>query len=91
MAASEFATHFPAHYEVRTDALGNLWVQDYRPFRERVDREWSVFDEPGRYLGQVVMPAGLPIHEIGEDYVLGHWTDELDVEYIVMHRLEKPR
>lgn len=89
LAGSEFAENFPAHYDVWTDAAGNLWVQDYQPYTARVDRMWSVFDSRGRYLGEVTVPAGLTVHDIGEDYVLGRWTDDLDVEYIVKYDLEK--
>ena len=33
--------------------------------------------------------AGIPIVEIGDDYILGVWRDELDVEYVRMYGLEK--
>jgi hypothetical protein len=49
-----------------------------------------VFDRDGRYLGTVETPAGFYVHQIGADFVLGRWLDELDVEYVSMHRLEKP-
>jgi 6-bladed beta-propeller len=89
-AAAQFPERFPAHFEMEMDAEGDLWVQDYRSFTRRVDRSWAVFDRDGRFLGEVVVPAGVTVHEIGDDYVLGVWTDELDVEYVVMYDLIKP-
>ena len=35
----------------------------------------------------VDMPANLEIWQIGHDYVLGVWSDELDVEYVRRHAL----
>lgn len=88
---AEHPDFYPAHFELLTDASGRLWAQDYQPFRLRIDREWTVFDRDGRYLGEVTMPAGFTPHEIGDDYVLGVWRDELDVEYVHEYAIEKPR
>ena len=40
-------------------------------------------------LGFVEMPAGLVIHEIGKDYILGKLRDELDIEYVQVWPLER--
>ena len=81
---------------------GHLWVQGYPSAedllspewdwnrRRRVPR-WTVFGPEGRWLGEVAMPQELQVYEIGADYVLGIRTDELDVPYVVLHRIEKPR
>jgi hypothetical protein len=53
------------------------------------ERRWTVFSPEGRALGSVVTPPGLRVLEIGRDYVLGVWQDELDVEYVRMHRLDR--
>jgi hypothetical protein len=90
IAEMEFPQEFPAHYEIRTDPPGNLWVQDYQSFELRVERVWTIFDPAGRYLGDVTLPAGFRIHDIGDDFVIGVWTDELDVEYVHLYRIEKP-
>jgi hypothetical protein len=89
LAEAQFAAEFPAHYELMVDADNNLWVQDYQAFNTRNPRTWTVFAPDGRFLGNVVIPAGVFVHEIGSDYILGKWTDELDVEYVVLHRLDK--
>ena len=79
----------PALDDLLVDAEGNIWARSYR-----VDPsgpgEWSVFDPAGRWLGQVEMPPGLDVAEIGSDYVAGVWVDELGVEYVRLYALEKP-
>ncbi|MGH7470187.1 MAG: hypothetical protein ACRENP_19750 [Longimicrobiales bacterium] len=90
LANTQYAAAFPAHFELMVDALGNLWVQDYQQFQLRIPRLWSVFDSAGRFLGDVEMPGGFRLYQIGADFVLGRWQDDLDVEYIRVHRIEKP-
>jgi hypothetical protein len=85
-----FPATFPAFADLMADPDGNLWVLDYsRPGEER--RHWTVFSPEGRALGMVETPAGLRILEIGRDYVLGVWQDDLDVEHVRMHRLDRER
>ncbi len=79
----------PAYRDVRVDADGFLWVEDYR--RPGDDRpRWSVFDPDGRWLGAVATPPGLEIREIGRDHLLGVWEDEFEVEHVRLHRLIRP-
>jgi hypothetical protein len=87
-----FPDSFPVHYEIETDPRGNVWVQDYRSFfsEARVDREWTVFDAQGAYLGEVVVPGGMEVHDITEDHVIGRWTDDLGVEYVHLYRILRP-
>ncbi len=72
---------FPAFGEIHVDALDHLWVRDYRP-PPKDPGSWTVFDPDGRVLGRIDTPPGLDVMEIGEDYILGRSTDELDVEYV---------
>lgn len=88
--ATPFPDSMPAHGDLRVDARGYVWVEDYRPFADTAPR-WQVFDGRGHWLGAVEMPADLRVLEIGEEYVLGRWKDELDVDHIRLHRLEGPR
>jgi len=74
-------TH-PAYGTVLVDALDRLWVEDYRRPGDDSAPTWTVFDPDGRVLGKVGTPAGLVIHEIGADYVLGRAPDDLDVEHV---------
>jgi hypothetical protein len=81
--------HMPAFGRFAVDVLGYLWVSEYKgPFVE--EPEWTIFDPEGRIVGRVRMPAGTGILEIGQDYVLGRFTDELDVEYVQLWPLTRP-
>ena len=80
----------PAYASIVIDRLDHLWVEEYEvPGARRPGVLWTVFDPEGRVLGYVETPEGLVIHEIGEDYVLGHTYDELHVEYVQLWALER--
>ena len=49
----------------------------------------DVFRPDGVYLGTVKLPHDLDVMEIGTDYVLGVARDELGVEYVHLHGLER--
>jgi hypothetical protein len=86
--AAPFPEIFPAFRSIVVDE-GRLWVEDYRVPGDTVVT-YSVFGLQGELLGVVAVPPGLLIYEIGGDYVLGRWKDELDVEHIRLHELIKP-
>lgn len=55
----------------------------------------------GAWLGRVELPPGLPmlrgtavrsapVLEIGPDWILGVWEDELGVQQVRLYRLRKP-
>ncbi len=79
---------FPAFDRVLADALGFLWVEDYRLPGEQAPA-WTVFDPTGRVLGLVELPPDLTIFEIGEDYVLGRVSDDLGIEYVQLWPLDR--
>jgi hypothetical protein len=81
---------FPAHGRILVDVEGNLWVQDYLLPGETRPR-WTVFDTKHRMLGTVDMPMGLVVRQIGSDFVLGWWEDELGVEHVRLHDLIRPQ
>jgi sugar lactone lactonase YvrE len=70
------------------DAEGNLWVADYRRPGDDQPR-WTVFDPTGAMLGVVETPERFSIHQIGSDFVLGSWADDMDVEHVRLYRLIK--
>lgn len=84
LAAEEYPANFPAYAAMRTDPEGRLWVQ-YYPRPGEAGSEWAVFGQGGEWLGDVTMPKGLGIYQIGVGYVLGIWRDELGVDYVRMH------
>lgn len=80
---------YPAFSELRSDLAGRIWLADYRVGDDE-RRMWSVFDPEGRALGRVRTPDGMRVLQIGEDYLVGVLTDELDVERVRVHALRAP-
>jgi hypothetical protein len=80
----------PAFRTLRVDPLGWYWAELY-PVGDDDASEWLVFDSEGRARGTVELPRGLEVHDIGEDYVLGRRIDELGVEYVRRHSLDRRR
>jgi hypothetical protein len=78
----------PTYEQLLVDRRGNIWMAEYRVLEEA--HVWQVFDPEGHWLGSVTLPDGGRISEIGEDYVLGVWRDEMDVETVRMYGLIKP-
>jgi hypothetical protein len=76
----------PAYAALRIDGAQRLWVKDY-PIPGEKQPRWKVFDRSGALLGSVLTPAGLEVLEIGTDYLLGVWLDQLDVEYLRVYAL----
>jgi hypothetical protein len=79
----------PAFSSFRGDAVGNLWVEEYRVTANDPPR-WTVFDSTGRMLGALEVPRSLRILEIGANELLGIFRDSLDVEQVRAYRIRKP-
>jgi hypothetical protein len=80
---------FPTYTRLVADTYGHLWAERFTPPGESGSR-WAVFDAEGAFLGHVAMPDDLEVTEIGADYVLGIHRDELDVERVRLHAIERP-
>jgi hypothetical protein len=78
----------PAYVEVRVDEDGNTWLNHYAPPR-LPSPVWTVLSREGRFLGTVRMAERLRVLHIGIEAILGVWNDELDVQYVRLHRIEK--
>ncbi len=76
----------PAFSRLLVDEVGWLWAELYR-FDVRAPMRWLVFGPNGEGFGSVDMPPDLEVWQIGRDFVLGVWQDELDVEYVRRHAL----
>ena len=50
---------------------------------------YEVFLADGRLLGEVAVPAGSDLMDVGEDYVLLARTDEMDVPFVELYGLLK--
>lgn len=79
----------PAFAEFRTDSADDLWVKEYPGADADAPSTWTVFDPEGQMLGQLSMPARFQVMQIGDDFVLGVWKDDLDVEHVRMYALQK--
>ena len=80
---------FPTHGQLKADALGYLWVEEYRLPREETP-VWQIFGPDGALAGRVSLPLGVGILEIGADYLLGIRFDDMDVEFVELYGLERP-
>ena len=87
----------PVLRSIHVDATGNLWVAPYY-LAGAEPPPFEIHAPDGTWLGSVSVPPGLqrafiqyqaPYMEIGEDYILGVWTDDLDVQYVRMYELRK--
>lgn len=83
-----FPDHLPVYETLRTDSEDHLWVKPYAPQWE-VSGSWWVFDPTGRWLGEVQIPEGLNVLDIGRDDILGVVRDDQDVERVVAYRLDR--
>jgi hypothetical protein len=88
--SSVFADTFPVFDRIIVDDVGDVWVRNYQWFDIGSGKGWYVFDPQGRFLGEVITPSILEIHEIGADYVLGRMADRSGREAVYIFRLDKP-
>lgn len=91
------APRLPVLRSIHVDGAGHLWLQPYYVAGAEPS-PLEILAPDGTWLGSVSLPPGLrrafiqyqaPYMEIGDDYVLGVWTDELDVQYVRMYRINK--
>jgi len=80
---------FPAYDDLIADREGSLWVSSYLP-PDETDQHFSVFDTDGVWITDVDVPDHISVLEIGSDYVLALWTDDLDIEHVGEFVLTKP-
>lgn len=76
----------PVFSRLLIDDAGWLWAELYR-FRVGAPVRWLVFSPNGEGVGSVDMPPDLHVWQIGRDFVLGVWEDELGVDYVRRHAL----
>ena len=79
----------PAYADLKVDELGNIWVQEFDPDEDAAS-VWTVFYPDGQMLGTVTLAAGFEVNQIGDNFLLGVWRDDYDVEHIHMYGLIKP-
>ena len=80
----------PAYADVKVDPTGAIWLRPFVAPNEGGGPEtWQVLGPDGAWLGGVEIPADLSVMDIGMDYVLGVYRDELDVEHPRVFRLQR--
>ncbi len=79
----------PAFTTVTDDALGDTWIRTFRSPADTGPDRWIVLRPDGGARGTVALPPGIEVFEIGEAWILGRWTDDLDVEHVRVWRLER--
>jgi len=82
-------SRMPGFRNLHYDPEGYLWVVQYRAPWEVERHSALVFRVDGPLMGTVELPLGFEITEIGPDYVLGIWRDDLEVEYVRLYGLER--
>jgi hypothetical protein len=82
--------HRPAYSRLVMDSDGFVWAAQYhRRVHSGYSVNWEVFSPEGEWLGGFTTPSGLTVFEIGSDYLLGVYRDELDVEHVQLYGLTR--
>jgi hypothetical protein len=80
----------PDYTEITLDTEWNLWVRSGPTAGlEETAVDHLVFDPNGALLGTVALPP-IEVLEIGADYVMGVYRDEMEVESMRIYEIEKP-
>ena len=80
---------------------GSFWVEraDLHPIEEsfltsisgsivpRDETVWDIFDIDGAFLGSATLPARFRAESVDGLTVVGVWTDEFDVQYVIRYEL----
>jgi hypothetical protein len=84
----EMPPALPGFTELRVSPDGHLWAKRFGLPWEETNR-WGIFAPDGTFLGNLDLPAGLSVTEIGNDYVLGVAANELEVQRVELHMLRQ--
>ena len=95
--AMRFEDFYPAFRSIVSGPDSTIWVQRVRPLsalspdelahhttRLPDSWEWDVLDRDGRYLGKVGFPPRFNLYRFHGDRAYGVWSDEFDVQYVVV-------
>lgn len=78
----------PAFAGLHSDKVEHIWVERSRG-PEDPTPVFDIFNPDGALVGLASLPADLDVVEIGEDYLLGLFRDELEVEYLRLYPLRR--
>lgn len=82
------AETMPAFQALLLDSEGYLWVEDYNIPGDTL-RTWTVFDEDGNPRTRLSLPRDNRVMDMGMDFVLAVFQDELGVEYVRSYPLTR--
>jgi hypothetical protein len=86
--ATPHADFMPAFEALFLDTRGFLWVEDINIPGDSL-RSWTVFDTDGVPVTRLSLPMANRVLDIGTDYVLAAFEDELGVEYLRSYPLTR--
>lgn len=101
LEAAPVPTQVSVFWDFLPDPEGYLWVQPYELLqhafalganlagRSASGGDWWVFTTDGRYAGSVEIPEGLAVTQITRTTVVGIRRDELGVETVHVHRVNR--
>ena len=70
------------------DPEGYLWVRRESPVSPAGAR-WDILAPDGSWMGSLRTPTGLEVTQVGADFVLGIWTNDLGVEDVRAFLLQR--
>lgn len=77
-----------AYSDLAVDPAGATWLRTGRHFPPFAPSgEWTVLADGGFLLGRVQFPERFEPMDIGVDYVLGVWKDEMEVEFVRIYEI----
>jgi len=82
------AETMPAFENLLLDSEGSLWVEDNHLPGDTL-RTWTVFDEEGIPMTRLSLPTDNRVLDIGGDFVLARFEDQLGVEYVRSYPLTR--
>jgi hypothetical protein len=71
----------PAYGRVMLDQLGLVWISEPH-ILIAAPGHWTAIDPGKGVLGQLEVPSHFDVYEIGLDYVLGRWADDVGVQHV---------
>jgi hypothetical protein len=78
----------PVYDDLVVSQSGDVWVRHFEAV-PNPHRTWTVLDTGGRIVARVQTPSRLRVTQAGDDFVLGVFEDENDVEYVQLYRLTR--
>jgi len=84
-----FPESYPLIAELIPDAAGGFWARLYREHPDLPGATWVAFDESGTPRAQIAPPGDLDVVHVGTSSVLGLRTDDLGIQFVVRHGLNR--